>query len=50
MPEQLTLYPEERVDRVLEYFASLRNYKLSKTRLNTLLNDVGLEVHIVNPI
>ena len=45
MPEQLTLYPEERVDRVLEYFASLRNFKLSKTRLNTLLNDVGLEVH-----
>ena len=45
MPEQLTLYPEERVDKVIEYFALLRNFKLSQEKLTSILDLVGLTEH-----
>jgi Cu-processing system ATP-binding protein len=45
MPEQLTLYPDEKVYNVLQFFSVLRQQKKTKDELLNILDLVGLLAH-----
>lgn len=45
MPEQLTLYPEDKVYKVLEFLSVLRNQKTTHQQIDRVLKKVGLLAH-----